>query len=162
MSIHSGLGRPESGSEATTDTTVLSGFSETQLLEALRQKQRAKRDELKMKILDLRDQLSRAESELAKLAGQDAEALALIRGGPTPKVEPGRRGRSGTLGLAILAELKTGAKSPRDLVEACGDHINSERNKATIVAQKLTALKKQGKVTNPSKGVWELAEVKPG
>jgi len=158
MSIQSGLGRVQSESESASDTSVLSDFSETQLLEALRQKQRAKRDELKMKILDLRDQLSRAETELSKLAGQDAEALALIRGGPTSKVEPGRRGRSGPLGLAILAELKGGPKSPRGLVEACGEHINSERNKATIVAQKLTALKKQGKVDNPAKGVWELAQ----
>ena len=62
------------------DTTVLTSFSEVQLLEALRSKSRQRRDELKEKIMDLRSQLHRAEEELARIAADDAQALALVRG----------------------------------------------------------------------------------
>ena len=139
----------------TTDTTILTKFSEVQLLEALRSKSRERRNELKQQIMDLRSQLHRAEDELSRIASDDAQALALVRGDSSP-TKAGRR--PGALAAAIIAELRSGPKSPRELVEACGEYINSISNKGAIMSQKLAAMRKQGKVANPEKGVWILPD----
>ena len=141
--------------QVVLDTSVLSKFSEVQLLEALRSKSRAQRDELKAKILELRSHLHSAEKELARIAADDAQALALVRG----EVAPTKAGRRpGALAAAVLTELSTGEKSPRELVESGGEYINSAANKGAIMSQKLAAMRKQGKVINPSKGVWKLPD----
>ena len=138
-----------------TDTTILTSFTEVQLLEALRSKSRQRRDELKNQIMDLRAQLHKAEEELSRIAADDAQALAIVRGDAGP-ARVGRR--PGALAAAIMTELGTGPKSPRELVEACGEYINSVSNKGAIMSQKLAAMRKQGKVANPSKGVWQLPD----
>lgn len=139
------------------DTTPLNSFSEIQLLEALRAKSRARRDELKGKIMDLRQQLTTAEAELANIADDDAKALSLVRG-QSPSGQPGRK--PGMLATAILAELRAGPRSPSQLVQTCGEYINSVSNKGAIMSQKLAAMRKQGKVQNPDKGVWTLPDAK--
>lgn len=141
--------------QGTLDTSVLSKYSEIQLLEALRSKSRAQRDELKAKIIELRSHLHSAEVELARIAADDALALALVHG----EVAPTKAGRRpGALTAAVLTELSTGEKSPRELVEACGEYINSMTNKGAIMSQKLAVMRKQGKILNPSKGVWKLPD----
>ena len=141
--------------QGALDTSVLSKYSEIQLLEALRSKSRAQRDELKAKIIELRGQLHIAEQELARIAADDAQALAIVRG----EVAPTKSGRRpGALAAAVLTELSTGEKSPRELVEACGEYINSTTNKGAIMSQKLAAMRRQGKILNPSKGVWKLPD----
>ena len=147
---------PTAPAAPAADTTVLTTFSEVQLLEALRSKSRQRRDELKERILDLRSQLHRAEEELSRIAADDAQALALVRGDSTAPTRAGRR--PGALAAAITAELRSGPKSPRALVEACGEYINSISNKGAIMSQKLAAMRKQGKVANPEKGVWMLPD----
>ena len=139
--------------QGALDTSVRSKYSEIQLLEALRSKSRAQRDELKAKIIELRGQLHIAEQELARIATDDALALAMVRGEVAPT---GRR--PGALAAAVLTELSTGEKSPRELVEACGEFINSTTNKGAIMSQKLAAMRRQGKILNPSKGVWKLPD----
>ncbi|MCH9058396.1 MAG: hypothetical protein IIB55_07195 [Planctomycetes bacterium] len=89
------------------------------------------------------------------IAADDAQALAIIRGESAP-TKAGRR--PGALAAAILNELRSGAKSPRELVEACGEYINSTTNKGAIMSQKLAAMRKQTKILNPSKGVWKLPD----
>ena len=145
----------DQSTQSALDTSVLSKYTEVQLLEALRSKSRARRDELKATIIELRGQLHVAEQELARIAADDAQALAIIRGESTP-TRAGRR--PGALAAAILNELRSGAKSPRELVEACGEYINSTTNKGAIMSQKLAAMRKQSKILNPSKGVWKLPD----
>ena len=141
--------------QGALDTSVLSKYSEVQLLEALRSKSRVQREELKAKIIELRSHLHSAEKELARIAADDAHALAIVRG----EVAPAKAGRRpGALAAAILTELNTGEKSPRELVEACGEYINSTTNKGAIMSQKLAAMRKQGKILHPSKGVWKLPD----
>ena len=95
--------------QGTLDTSVLSKYSEIQLLEALRSKSRAQRDELKAKIIELRGQLHIAARELARIAADDAQALALVRG----EVAPTKAGRRpGALAAAVLIELAPARSHP--------------------------------------------------
>ncbi|MCH9058931.1 MAG: hypothetical protein IIB55_09920, partial [Planctomycetes bacterium] len=80
----------DQSTQGALDTSVLSKYTEVQLLEALRSKSRARRDELKANIIELRGQLHVAEQELARIAADDAQALAIIRGESAP-TKAGRR-----------------------------------------------------------------------
>ena len=141
---------------------ALKDFSYEQLESAMQSRRSERRAELVATINDLRKQLNDAERELGTLGGSPFPS----RGKSKAASRPGRKTRAagkrrprGALTDAILTELKKGERTVSELIKACGKHSSSDNPRASVSVA-LNNLKKQGHVSNPSRGVWTASKSK--